>query len=65
MRNISWLLLANRHHRRIFGQDRINHFFYRNTGNSDESSRLVRIANRLNANFSSWSHQMRTDPTII
>ncbi|CDF63467.1 hypothetical protein XFF4834R_chr40690 [Xanthomonas citri pv. fuscans] len=65
LRNISWLLLANRRHRRIFGQDRINHFFYRNTENGDESSRLVRITNRLNANFSSWSHQMQTDPTIV
>ncbi|SON85778.1 conserved hypothetical protein [Xanthomonas phaseoli pv. phaseoli] len=65
LRNISWLLLANRRHRRISVQDRINQIFYRNTGNSDESSRLVRITNRLNANFSSWSHQMQTDPTAV
>lgn len=65
LRNISWLLLANRRHRRILGQARINHFFYRNPGNSDESSRLVRITNRLNVNFSSWSHQMQTDPTAV
>lgn len=65
LRNISWLLLANRRHRRILGQARINHFFYRNPGNSDESSRLVRITNRLNVNFSSWSHQMQTNPTAV
>lgn len=65
LRNISWLLLANRRHRRILGQARINHFFYRNPGNSDESSRLVRITNRLNVNFSSWSHQRQTDPTAV
>ncbi|PPT82365.1 hypothetical protein XarzCFBP7410_16300 [Xanthomonas arboricola pv. zantedeschiae] len=31
---------------------------------SDESSAFVRIANTLNAIFSSWWHQMRADPTV-
>ncbi|MBB4607311.1 hypothetical protein GGR59_003595 [Xanthomonas arboricola] len=30
----------------------------------DESSAIVRIANTLNAFFSSWWHQMRADPTV-
>ncbi|WP_216580097.1 hypothetical protein, partial [Xanthomonas vasicola] len=63
LREISWLLLANRCHPHTFNEAASIIFSIAIAQDSDEPSRLVRITNRLNANFSSWSYQMQTDPT--